>query len=193
MATSLTSAGSRPKPRRRAAPSARRAGPVPALSRAAGLALALSLLAGMAQAVDVLPAHQAFALSARALDEHTLEARFNVADGYYLYRDKLAFGVAADAPAVPVAGPPTLPAGVMKHDEFFGDSEVYHGLVVARIPLDPAARPGTLSLTVESQGCAEAGVCYPPQRQVLKVEVPAPGAGPGPLVEATAGRPAWLK
>ena len=81
-------------------------------------------------AVDLLPPHEAFALSARALDASTLEARFNVVDGYYLYRDKLKFNVSA--PTV-VGVKPELPAGKMKHDEFFGDSETYRGLVASGV------------------------------------------------------------
>ena len=41
----------------------------------------------------LLPPEQAFRLSARALDPATIEARFDVADGYYLYRDKLRFTI----------------------------------------------------------------------------------------------------
>jgi thiol:disulfide interchange protein DsbD len=148
------------------------------------------VLAGGAAAVDVLPPHEAFALSARALDASTLEARFNIVDGYYLYRDKLKFSVATPAP---VAATPQLPPGKMKHDEFFGDSETYRGLLVVRLPLAAAEAGRTLTLVTESQGCADAGVCYPPQRQSLEVMVPAAGAGPGPLVLAPEGRPAWLK
>ena len=70
--------------------------------RAARRRLALAIRRRLA-AAELLPPHEAFALSARALDAQTLEARFNVADGYYLYRDKLKFNV--DAPA-PVHGLP---------------------------------------------------------------------------------------
>jgi len=149
-----------------------------------------ALHAGRAGAADVLPPHEAFALSARALDPTTLEARFNIVDGYYLYRDKLKFTVETPAP---LATTPQLPAGKMKHDEFFGDSETYRGLLVVRLPLAAAEAGRTLTLVTESQGCADAGVCYPPQRQTLAVVVPAAGAGPGPFVLAPEGRPAWLK
>ena len=154
------------------------------------VALAGLLVARGAPAVDVLPPHEAFALSARALDARTLEARFDIVDGYYLYRDKLKFSV--EAPAR-VATTPELPPGKMKHDEFFGDTQTYRGRVVVRLPLAAAESGRTLTLVTESQGCADAGVCYPPQRQALDVAVPAAGAGPGPRVVAPEGRPAWLK
>jgi thiol:disulfide interchange protein DsbD len=87
---------------------------------------------------------------------------------------------------------PELPHGKLKHDEFFGDSETYRGLVVVRLPLAAAEGGRTVTLVTESQGCADAGICYPPQRQTLEVSVPAKG-GPGPFAMATEGRPAWLK
>jgi thiol:disulfide interchange protein DsbD len=129
----------------------------------------------------LLPPEQAFRFSARALDARTLEARFDVADGYYLYRDKLAFAV---EPADLKGDKPVLPEGKRKHDEFFGDVETYRGHVVVRVPL-AQARPGAaITLKADSQGCADAGVCYPPTLQQVKLSVPAEGAGPGPVVEA---------
>jgi thiol:disulfide interchange protein DsbD len=143
-----------------------------------GLGLAFVAHLVLAQGPKVLPPEQAFRLSARALDERTLEARFNIADGYYMYRDKFGF-------AVDPAGPPVaqLPKGEMKDDEFFGKVETYRGLAVVRLPL-PAAAPGrTVTLKVESQGCADVGVCYPPQVQEIKLTLPAAGAGPTPAAQ----------
>ena len=134
-----------------------------------------------------LPPDQAFRLSARALDPTTIEARFDVADGYYLYRDRIHFtvGSSGDLPA-------ELPAGVRKHDEFFGDVETYRGPVVIRVAL-PSAAPGrTLTLHADSQGCADAGVCYPPNPQTLDVDVPVAGGKPGAFVEA-GQKKRWFK
>jgi thiol:disulfide interchange protein DsbD len=156
------------------------------------LALAIAGAAGAQTAggPKLLPAEQAFALSGRALDAKTLEVRFNVADGYYLYRDKLAF---AAEPAPAAAGKPDLPAGKPHQDEFFGKVSIYRGLTVARVPV-AQARPGQdVTLVVHSQGCADAGVCYPPQVQRLVLKVPAPGAGPSPAVEAVPSKPAYFK
>ncbi len=75
---------------------------------------------------------QAFRYSARALDSRTLEARFVIADGYYLYRDKFSFAVAPDGA---VLGAPELPAGKIKTDQFFGKVETYRGTVVVKLPL----------------------------------------------------------
>ena len=129
---------------------------------------------------SLLPPDQAFRLSARALDRSTLEVRFDIADGYYLYRDRLAFKVAP----VP-AGRIDLPPGKVKHDAFFGDVETYRGAVVLRVPLTRAGQEGErLTVHADSQGCADAGVCYPPNPQQLQVVLPRPGSPPGDYVEA---------
>lgn len=129
----------------------------------------------------LLPPEQAFRFSARAIDAHTLEARFDVADGYYLYRDKLAFVV---EPSEAGAAKPDLPQGHRKQDAFFGDVETYRGRVVVRVAL-AAGKPGqSLVLKADAQGCADAGVCYPPTMQQVRLTLPTTGSAPGPIVEA---------
>jgi thioredoxin:protein disulfide reductase len=130
---------------------------------------------------DLLPPEQAFRFSARALDPHTIEARFDVVDGYYLYRDKLAFKA---EPADAGIGTAELPKGLRKHDEFFGDVETYRGRVVVKLPLAHGEPGRVLVLKADSQGCADAGVCYPPTVQQVRLTLPAVGAGSGPVVEA---------
>ncbi|HEY1327777.1 MAG TPA: protein-disulfide reductase DsbD domain-containing protein [Casimicrobiaceae bacterium] len=129
----------------------------------------------------LLPPEQAFRFSARALDSQTLEARFDVVDGYYLYRDKLAFSL---EPATAGTAKPELPKGERHHDEFFGDVQTYRGRVVVRLPLTASPPGSTVTLKAQSQGCADAGVCYPPTIQQVRLSLPARGAGPGPIVEA---------
>lgn len=134
----------------------------------------------------LLPPEQAFRLSARVLDPKTIEARFAVADGYYLYRDKMQFRTE------PVeSGPAVLPPGKPKHDAFFGDVETYRGEVVVRVPLVHAAAGEKITLHADSQGCADVGVCYPPNPQQLTLTVPATGSKPGPFVEP--GAKGWFK
>ena len=128
----------------------------------------------------LLPPEQAFRLSARALDSRTLEVRYDITDGYYLYRDKLAFAVDPDAGAAK----PELPNGLRKHDEFFGDVETYRGRLVVKLPLTRGTPSQTLTLKVESQGCADVGICYPPTQQQVRLVLPAEGAAAGPMVEA---------
>jgi thiol:disulfide interchange protein DsbD len=142
-----------------------------ALCRAAGLPTVEPKL---------LPPEEAFRFSARALDARTIEARFDIADGYYLYRDKFAFEA---GPADVGVGTPELPAGLRKHDAFFGDVETYRGRVVVRVPLARGTPGQPIVLKVASQGCADAGVCYPPSIQQISLALPAAGAPAGPIVE----------
>ena len=163
------STGSTPKPR--------------ALSVAA-----LALVAFVAHAdPNLLPPQEAFRFSARALDERTLEARFAVTDGYYLYRDKIKFAVEPDMADIAV----TLPAGKVKEDQFFGKVETYRGDVVVRVPLAQAGAKSVV-LVADSQGCADAGVCYPVTRQKVILAVPEPGKGPGPVVDAYPRKKSWF-
>ena len=157
---------------------------------AAALVVATAASAQTAGGPKLLPAEEAFRLSARALDAKTVEVRFNVADGYYLYRDKLRFKV---EPAPIAAGAPALPAGKPHKDEFFGEVVIYRGLMVAKLPIQ-GARPGQrVSLVADSQGCADAGVCYPPQTQRVELTLPAAGAGPSIAVEATPAKKDFFK
>lgn len=132
---------------------------------------------------ELLPPDRAFRLSARAVDRDTLEVRFDIAQGYYMYRDRMSFRVEPVA-----AGAADLPKGERKHDAFFGDVDVYRGEVVLRVPLaSPAAAGEALTLFAQSQGCADAGVCYPPNPQQIRLKVPAAGARAGDFVEARSG------
>lgn len=159
------------------------------LARVLGLAaLALAAAAGAADP-KLLPAEEAFRLSARALDPGTLEIRYDVADGYYLYRDKLRFAV---EPAIAEGVDPQLPAGKVHEDEFFGKTTIYRGPAVIRLPLKGGKPGDKVVLTADSQGCADAGVCYPPQRQTLTVVLPAAGGGAGVPVEAAPRRKSYF-
>ena len=136
-----------------------------------GLTLLL-LLGGLAQAAELLPPQLAFKPTAGAVDGQTIEVRFEIAKGYYLYRDKFRFSA---EPASVQLGTASLPKGEPKVDETFGAVEVYYREVLIRLPVERNSS-GTLPLilSVSSQGCADAGVCYPPQKQTLSVELPDP-------------------
>ncbi len=116
-----------------------------------------------------LPLEQAFRLSAQVVDGATVEVRFDIADGYYLYRDKFAFSAEQSA-----LGPADIPPGTMKKDEIFGDVEVHRGRLPIRLPLT-ATRDTQITLKVNSQGCADAGVCYPPSEQTIVLDPSQPG------------------
>ncbi len=122
--------------------------------------LLLALIgAGWAFAADdFLPPEQAFRFEVRALDERSVEVAFEVEDGYYLYGEQFRFK--ADEGAVAL-GAPQRPPGVIKYDETFQkDVETYRGRIAIRLPVERA--PAAFVLTVVSQGCADAGLCYPP-------------------------------
>ena len=161
--------------------------PIARVGTAGMLVLALSSSVAAAEP-KLLEPDRAFAFSVQAVDDRTVEARFAIANGYYLYREKLKFSVEPAA----LSSPPALPPGAVKDDAFFGNVETYRGRLAVRLPLD-GAEPG-LKVTVraESQGCADAGVCYPPQVQRVTVTLPAPGGRPDAPVEATPARKSWF-
>ena len=150
--------------------------------------LVLEIGAAHAQ-VKLLPTEEAFRFSARALDARTVEASFAVAEGYYLYRDKLRFSA---SPATVALGTVALPPGKAKEDPFFGKVDTYRDRVVVRLPLESGAAGQTVTLRAESQGCADAGVCYPVNAQSVTVTLPAPGAPPGPLIDANPPKKRWF-
>ena len=150
--------------------------------------LVLEIGAAHAQ-VKLLPTEEAFRFSARALDARTVEASFAVAEGYYLYRDKLRFSA---SPATVALGTVALPPGKAKEDPFFGKVDTYRDRVVVRLPLESGAAGQAVTLRAESQGCADAGVCYPVNAQSVTVTLPAPGAPPGPLIDANPPKKRWF-
>ncbi len=153
----------------------------------------LPLLLGLAAASpfaaeEPLDPEQAYQFSARAIDAKTIEARWQIADGYYMYREKIRF--ATDAATVKL-GEPKFPAGKVKDDEFFGRVETYRQEVKILIPVE-AGGAQTLTLKANSQGCWDQGICYPPTPQTATIElvaassaaVPAPGPGTSPAALA---------
>ncbi len=153
------------------------------------LLLLLSLLLPLAAvaADELLEVDKAFRFSARALDAKTLELRWDIADGYYLYRDKFKFSL---EPVEAKPGAAQFPPGKKKMDEFFGEVETYRGRLAVKLPIEAPSGLEAVTVKATSQGCADQGVCYPPTPQTAKVVLagftPAPAAGPpqgGGLVE----------
>ncbi len=133
------------------------------------LALVLVLLAvwgSVAQAQglsedDFLPPEQAFRLSAELVAPDRLQLRFDIADGYYLYHDQFAFA-AEPEPAQASYGPAQVPPGEVIYDQVFEkDLETHRDHIAIDLPLQGS--PQAFTLQVTSQGCADAGLCYPPQ------------------------------
>jgi len=147
--------------------------PVRANERARGAiafaALAAFVLSSVALAQNPLPPDRAFRFSARMIDARTVEARFSIADGYYLYRDKIHFAVEPAAAGLTV---PALPSGAVKEDPFFGHVETYRGAIVVNLALKEPKPGQQVVIAAESQGCADIGICYPPTVQRVTVPVP---------------------
>jgi thiol:disulfide interchange protein DsbD len=121
---------------------------------------------------DLLPPEQAFRVSAKIESDEALVG-FDIADGYYLYRQKFKF--ASKTSGVDL-GEPVFPRGETKHDEFFGEMEIYRGHVDIRLPLmRSGGTADALALDVTSQGCADVGVCYPPHKQTVNASWPSNG------------------
>jgi len=129
------------------------------------------LLSMAAKPADLLEPEKAFGFSARVLDERTIEVYFAIAEGYYLYRERLKFAAEGN-PAIKL-GTPELPRGIPHKDEFFGSMETYRKSVAIRIPVEGSGR---FELKVTSQGCADAGVCYVPMDSSATLDVSAGAA-----------------
>ncbi len=123
-----------------------------------------------AQEEELLPPEEAFRLSAW-VEGNDLVAEYQIAPGYYMYRERFDFQVdSSDAPArFDVA---IIPDGKVKHDEFFGEVETYRNSVRIVLPMifDNAAA-SNLKVKATSQGCADIGVCYPPLKQALAINL----------------------
>lgn len=118
---------------------------------------------------DLLDPDVAFAVSAKALSQKELEVRWQIADGYYLYRHRINFR--ADNEDIEL-GEPNLPDGKRYVDEFFGEVETYRNELVVTIPIETLPAGITeFNLKARSQGCADLGVCYPPHQQIVPIRL----------------------
>lgn len=126
-----------------------------------------------AQADDLLEPEAAFRFSAQRIDASHLEVRFQIADGYYMYRNKMKFSLDGGTLGVPV-----FPPGEVHDDPNFGKVETYRKAVRVTLPFSAAANARSLTLKVTSQGCADAGVCYTPMDSSASFPLAAASAAP---------------
>ena len=113
----------------------------------------------------------AFKFEARMADPQTAEVTFTIAPAYYMYRERFAFK--SSNPGVKL-GTPAIPPGTVKYDQTFEkDVETYKGALTIRIPVEG---DGAFTLTATSQGCADAGLCYPPQDHTASLSAGKGGA-----------------
>ncbi len=140
--------------------------------------LMLHILGAHAEEGDLLEPEQAFKFSAKVLDANNIEVRYQIANGYYLYREKFKFSV---EPAGVTLGTGQFPAGKIKQDEYFGKVETYRQNLVIKLPLTRTASSAqNITLKAVSQGCADVGVCYPPTTQTAQLTLPAAAAEAAP-------------
>ncbi len=147
-----------------------------------------SLMLQMAHAAekDLLEPEQAFRFSARVIDASNIEVRYQIAEGYYLYRERFAF---AAAPGNVKLGAAQIPEGKRHKDEFFGEVQTHRNEIKINVPVVDAGG-GNVALTVTSQGCADVGVCYVPMESRVQIAM-ATGAvtagGAGGVLSAAGG------
>ncbi|MCG4454128.1 protein-disulfide reductase DsbD [Pseudomonas sp. MMS21-TM103] len=113
----------------------------------------------LGQQQEFLPVDQAFSLHVERADTGAAVLRWDIAPGYYLYQERLRFV------GLPAGSEPLLPSGQPYHDDYFGASQIYRGSLEVVIP---DATAGTLELGW--QGCADAGLCYPPQTRTVDLD-----------------------
>ncbi|MBC8210665.1 MAG: protein-disulfide reductase DsbD [Gammaproteobacteria bacterium] len=131
--------------------------------------LSLGSTTVFAQQDELLAPEKAFSLQAWVEGDRVI-AEYTIADGYYMYRE--AFKFEAETAGVKFATL-VVPDGKIKHDEFFGDVEIYRNRVAITLPLqyETGTKPGLVDIKTAGQGCADIGVCYPPLYQSLAIDL----------------------
>jgi thioredoxin:protein disulfide reductase len=156
------------------------AGPPASAAPAAGL-----LGSVKATGDDFLPPEQAFRFDALEGGSDRVQLNWEIAEGYYLYRARIKVATTSTAAQL---GAPEFPPGQFKTDEYFGRQEIYHHELRVAVPVARAAG-GTFSLPLQVtyQGCAEAGLCYPPITRSISVTLPGGAGAAGIMTAAAAG------
>jgi thiol:disulfide interchange protein DsbD len=145
--------------------------------------LLLGTSAGLLAEEEFLKPDQAYSISATARGDKIV-VHWDIADGYYLYRNKFRFSSKNAAVSL---GSPDLPPGKTKQDPFFGEIEIYKHSVDIPLSIEiKGEKPSMLELEARSQGCAEAGICYPPHTQKLLVALDALADEPPPVTASAA-------
>src|SRR5262252_8291270 len=138
----------------------------------AGLALIAALGSTQAWAIgedEFLPPEQAFKYTATA-DEKQVTVEWQATKGYYLYKKRMGLSAATSGVTV---GDSVYPKGDVHKDDYFGEQEVFRGNFKVTAPLTGAKAGDTVALKLKWQGCADAGLCYPPSVWDAKVNVAA--------------------
>lgn len=136
-----------------------------ALAQPSGLPAA-SPFGAAATGPQFLPVDEAYQLEVEVREDNSLRVYWQITDTYYLYQHRFSFVLEDASGEIPLEL--ELPPALEREDEFFGEVRVYYDN--ADIALVPQRVPTLATLTVGSQGCADAGLCYPPQTQQLTID-----------------------
>jgi thiol:disulfide interchange protein DsbD len=131
---------------------------------------------------DLLRAKQAFQISAEPINADHVKIIWQIAEGYYLYRNKISITSQSNTIKITHID---LPTGIIKHDNSFGDVLIYRDKVESLISLDRSKDQQIFKFLVNYQGCADTGICYPPQSTLLKIDLPAVKLTPTPIKKIT--------
>ncbi|MFK7995632.1 MAG: protein-disulfide reductase DsbD [Granulosicoccus sp.] len=155
----------------------------------ASLASTLPVNANLFGGDEPLAPEIAFAPEIVSVNDSTIDIEFSIADGYYLYRDKLHFAVdkvaepatqasslksliETDQPLPVDLGPPEFAKAIMTTDDYFGEQAIFRDSTIISLPYSTSGQAPNLTLAIKFQGCADIGLCYPPTTTKLDVELP---------------------
>jgi thiol:disulfide interchange protein DsbD len=112
-----------------------------------------------------LPVDEAYQLAV-AIEDEGLKLYWQIADEYYLYQHRFAFTLSDNGEDIAVEA--QLPEALERTDEYFGQVRVYYHSADVRLRL--ARQPEQATLSVTFQGCADAGLCYPPEKKFFEID-----------------------
>lgn len=135
---------------------------------ASSIGLASGPFGNNSEEEEFLTAEEAFQLTTTANPPDQIKLYWNIAEGYYLYRHRITIKSSDDNTVVSEF---ELPKGKEKYDEFFGDVEIFENSL--DIPVNVTSSTGTVNIAIGYQGCAHAGLCYPPVTKNISVNLPA--------------------
>ena len=118
-----------------------------------------------------LPVDEAFKLNVKTVGADQIVLQWDIASGYYLYQEHIKVISKVDSVAI---SPLIFPAGEKKHDDSFGDVIVFRNQLILPVSLVLSSPVSSFQVLVQYRGCADKGICYPPQKKVIDLDLPTP-------------------
>jgi len=131
-------------------------------------------LSGLSTTPEFLPVGEAFQLAVEIIDARHVRLNWQITPGYYLYKHQFAFALEDAEGTIELTS--EMREGLHHNDEYFGDVQIYYNdadvvLTLQRdVQSDPQFSTRRATLSATSQGCADAGLCYPPEKQFFTVD-----------------------